>query len=190
MALLVYVDDIIITGASQSIITDLKSRLNAVFRLKDLRHYPLQLIEDAGLLGSKPASLPMDTNIKLMLFDGELLEDPTLYSRLIGRLFFAPFVMPTGPLAWTPESRQAFFLGDSLVSWKAKEQTTVSRSSAEAAYRALTASTSELVWLVHLWKDLHVPFQPPALLFCDNQAAIHIASNPSFHERRRLSLCS
>ena len=77
------------------------------------------------------------------------------------------------------------FLGNSLVSWRAKKQTTVSRSSAEAEYRALAATTSELVWLQQLLCDFHVSPSSPALIFCDNQAAIHIASNPTFHERTK-----
>lgn len=77
------------------------------------------------------------------------------------------------------------FLGDSLVSWKVKKQTTISRSSAEAEYRALAATTCELIWLTNLLHELQVPSQSPALLFCDNEAVIHIATNLSFHERTK-----
>ena len=73
------------------------------------------------------------------------------------------------------------FLGDSLVSWKSKKQNTVSRSLAKAEYRALTSLTSEILWISSLLKDfgIHVG---PTLVFCDSQAAVHLASNPSFHE--------
>lgn len=62
-----------------------------------------------------------------------------------------------------------FFLGSSLISWKAKKQNTVSRSSSssEAKYRALTSTTCELQWLTYLLKDLHV-----TLIYCDNQSAL------------------
>ena len=77
------------------------------------------------------------------------------------------------------------FIGDSFVSCKAKKQQTVSRSSAEAEYRSLTAATSELVWLQYLLCDFKVLVATPTVLYCDNQAAIHIASNPIFHEHTK-----
>lgn len=73
-------------------------------------------------------------------------------------------------------------LGDSVVSWKAKKQSTVARSIADAEYRELATITSELIWLCQLLKDFGIILTAPILLFCDNQAAIHIA-NPTFHER-------
>ena len=77
------------------------------------------------------------------------------------------------------------FLGSSLVSWKSKRQKTVSLSSAEAEYRAMTGACCELTWLRYLLRDLGVFHQGPALLYCDNRAALHIAANPVFHERTR-----
>lgn len=77
------------------------------------------------------------------------------------------------------------FLGDSMISWKSKKQATVSRSSAEAEYRALASVSSELTWIVQLLANLHINVQLPSLVYCDNQAAISIASNPTFHERTK-----
>ncbi|XP_051150333.1 secreted RxLR effector protein 161-like [Andrographis paniculata] len=78
-----------------------------------------------------------------------------------------------------------FFLGSSLVSWRIKKQTLVSRSSAESEYHALADSTSELLWLRRLLSDLGVP-QPSSTSFhCDSTSAIQISRNDVFHERTK-----
>ncbi|CAA0829552.1 cysteine-rich RLK (RECEPTOR-like protein kinase) 8 [Striga hermonthica] len=77
------------------------------------------------------------------------------------------------------------FLGSALIAWKTKKQVTVSRSSAEAEYRALSSTVCELQWLSFLLHDLVVSVDVPIPLWCDNQAALHIVANPVFHERTK-----
>jgi hypothetical protein len=77
------------------------------------------------------------------------------------------------------------FLGSALVSWKSKKQSTVSRSSSEAEYRALASLSCEIQWLHYLLADLHIPIKSPSSVYCDNASAIYLAHNPTFHERTK-----
>ncbi|KAJ0578272.1 putative RNA-directed DNA polymerase [Helianthus annuus] len=77
------------------------------------------------------------------------------------------------------------FLGGSLVSWKSKKQSVVSRSSAEAEYRSMCSATCEVLWLLNILRELHVDVNIPVVLKCDNTAALSIAANPVFHDRTK-----
>ncbi|XP_015161374.1 uncharacterized protein, partial [Solanum tuberosum] len=54
--------------------------------------------------------------------------------------------------------------------------------SAEVEYRSICSLVAEITWIVRLLHDLSAPPSLPIPLHCDNQAAIHIAKNPVFHE--------
>ena len=106
--LIVYVDDIVITGSDQDGIWKLKQHLFSHFQTKDLvklkyflgieiaqsksgvvmsqRKYVLDILEETAMLDCKPVDTPMDPNVKLVPRQGEPLQDPGRYQRLVGRL--------------------------------------------------------------------------------------------------------
>ena len=49
----------------------------------------------------------------------------------------------------------------------------------------MALATCELIWLKHLLRELRFGKDEQMKLICDNQAALHIASNPVFHERAK-----
>ncbi|KAK9912717.1 hypothetical protein M0R45_036566 [Rubus argutus] len=77
------------------------------------------------------------------------------------------------------------FFGNNLISWSAKKQSSVSRSSTEAEYRALALSVAEVLWLCYLFRDLKVFLSQPPAFYCDNISAIALAANPVFHNRTK-----
>ncbi|KAF5477148.1 hypothetical protein F2P56_003820 [Juglans regia] len=224
IAILVCVDDIIVASNCVDAVNTLKVSLNDKFKIKDLgklkyflglevarseegiyvcqRKYALDILKDFGTIGSAPARIHLDQNLKLSKDQVELLADPTLYRRLIGRLLYLTISRPDlaysirllcqfmdsprvpiymlltkvlryikrapgqGLLYSTkselqlqgycdsdwgscPDTRRSVigycvFIGSSLVSWKSKRQNVVSRSSAEAEYRAMANLSCEL----------------------------------------------
>ncbi|GKB75214.1 putative RNA-directed DNA polymerase [Tanacetum coccineum] len=87
----------------------------------------------------------------------------------------------------TRRSRTGYLLlfGGAPISWKTKKQNVVSRSSAEAEYRSMASTVSEILWMWWLLKELNINLNEPTPLFYDNQAARHIANNPVFHEQTK-----
>lgn len=270
LVLLVYVDDIVLTGNSMSEIKKVKDHLHSSFKIKDLgelkkklgieilrtesgicmsqRKYCLELLNDFGYLGVKPISTPMDMNLMVTDAFGSDSKDPPLkdftgYQRLIGRLIYLLATRPDiafdvhclsqfmhsprlshlklalrmlrylksspgkgvnfsvssdfklnvfvdadwGKCLITRRSVTGYclFLGNCMISWKSKKQTTVSRSSAESEYRVMASALCEIIWVFSVLSDLKVMNLLPINLHCDNKSAIQIANNPVFHERTK-----
>ncbi|KAM1225391.1 hypothetical protein ACFX2G_045116 [Malus domestica] len=77
------------------------------------------------------------------------------------------------------------FLGTNPISWSSKKQQTVSRSSTEAEYRALSSTAAELDWIQQLLAFLKVSVRFTHVLFCDNLSAIALSFNPVQHPRTK-----
>jgi hypothetical protein len=92
--------------------------------------------------------------------------------------------------AGCPDSRRStsgfcVYLGDNLISWSSKRQTTVSRSSAEAEYRAVAHVVAECCWLWQFLQELHVSIASATVVYCDNVSAVYMAANPVHHRRTK-----
>jgi hypothetical protein len=79
-------------------------------------------------------------------------------------------------------SAYCLFLGGSLIAWKTKKQTAVSRSSVEAELRAMALLTAEVTWLRWLLVDFGVPVMTPTPVLSDSTGAISIARDLVKHE--------
>ena len=77
------------------------------------------------------------------------------------------------------------FLGSNPISWASKKQQTVSRSSTEAEYRALSSTAAEIDWLKQLLDFMCVDIIQPPVIFCDNVSAISLSFNPVQHQRTK-----
>jgi hypothetical protein len=79
----------------------------------------------------------------------------------------------------------AVFLGSNLISWSARKQPTVSRSSTEAEYKAVANAAAEIMWIQILLTEIGVKSPSQAKLWCDNLGAKYLASNPVLHGRTK-----
>ena len=81
----------------------------------------------------------------------------------------------------------AFFVGIGGISWSSKKQLIVTLSSTEAEYVTLTHSSKDIIWIHKLLTELSsvFSFSVPTTLFCDNQGAIRLSKDSTFHGRTK-----
>ncbi|KAL0367946.1 UNVERIFIED_CONTAM: Retrovirus-related Pol polyprotein from transposon RE2 [Sesamum calycinum] len=142
---------------------DAKQIIQSLSKLRHQRKYACDLLQETGLLDTKSVDTPMDSN---------------------------PDFWNDDDYAGAKDDRKSTFgyctyVGGNLMTWRSKKQTAVARSSAEAEYRAMAHTSSEILWLKNLLKELGFMYDDPVPMHCDNQAAIHIANNHIFHERTK-----
>ncbi|GKE24263.1 RNA-directed DNA polymerase, eukaryota, partial [Tanacetum coccineum] len=89
------------------------------------------------------------------------------------------------PVTRCSTSGYCVFLGDNLLSWSAKRQVTLSRSSAEAEYRGVANVVAETAWIGNLLLELHAPLTTATLVYCDNVSAVYLTTNHVQHQRTK-----
>jgi len=116
LSLLVYVDDITLTGNDINDMSEVKNFLNKNFRIKDVgqlsyflglevtrskrgihvcqRKYALDILADRGMLAAKPCFTPMTKDMKLMFEQNEPIHEEDYYRRIIGRLIYLTSTRP------------------------------------------------------------------------------------------------
>ena len=115
-ALIVYVDDMVLTGDDPCEMKALQEYLATKFEMKDLgqlkyflgievarskhgvllsqRKYVLDLLTETGMLGCKPVETPMEMNHKLGILPDQAPTDKGRYQRLVGRLIYLSHIRP------------------------------------------------------------------------------------------------
>ncbi|CAM8984564.1 unnamed protein product [Rhodiola kirilowii] len=116
LILLVYVDDVVLTGTSSALIEKVKLFIHDKFQIKDLgnlkyflglevarssagiflnqRKYVMDMLEEYHFTECKPVKTPMETKHGLGLSSAPLLPDASVYRRLIGRLIYLTITRP------------------------------------------------------------------------------------------------
>lgn len=116
LILLLYVDDIILTGNNHTLLQHTIASLGQEFDMKDLGQlsyflgfqvcyttsgihmnqskYATDLLSKAGLLNCKPSPIPCLCTTKLLKYEGIPLLDPSLYRSLVGGLQYLTFSLP------------------------------------------------------------------------------------------------
>ncbi|XP_057999329.1 uncharacterized mitochondrial protein AtMg00810-like [Hevea brasiliensis] len=116
VALFVYVDDLLITKATEVDLIIVKSYLHQAFTIKDLGYtkyflgvellrsdvallinqhkYILDILNDAGMLETKPMEYPILKSHKLDAVIGDLLHELECYISIVGRLLYLNLTQP------------------------------------------------------------------------------------------------
>lgn len=114
--LLLYVDDIVLTGSNSALLQHITSSLKVEFPMSDMGklsyflgvkvdhnkaglflsqcQYATKIIERAGMSDCKPISTPADVNSKLSAESGDRIANPTQYRSLAGALQYLTFTRP------------------------------------------------------------------------------------------------
>ncbi|GKA97812.1 ribonuclease H-like domain-containing protein [Tanacetum coccineum] len=161
--LILYVDDIMLTTSSQSLLQQIITSLHKEFAMTDLgslnyflsisvtqdssgiflsqKKYAIEILKRAYMVNYNPSRTLVDTESKLG-DDGDLVSDLTLYRSLAG-------------------------------------------SCGMFRYHGVANAVAETCWLCNLMRELHTPLSSATLVYCDNVSVVYLSCNPVQHQRTK-----
>ena len=87
-------------------------------------------------------------------------------------------------------SGHAFLIDGGAISWSSCKQELVTLSTAEAEYVTATHAAKECIWLHHLIDELSPSLLSTTTLYCNNQAALKLATDNNYHMRtKHIDIC-
>nr|GEY81497.1 hypothetical protein [Tanacetum cinerariifolium] len=206
VAILIYVDDVVIVEDNSEKSQQIKQQLDDEFSIKTLAPEIFFGIEVAqtsdGLVGRLlylQATQPDVTYAVHVL--SQFISDPRqshleAAKRVLrylkgtpGQGILLPHEGPTTltaycnsdwlgcPFTRRSKTKYLFLFSGSPISWKTKKQSVVSRSSAEAEYKAMASTVSEIVWVRWLLKDMIAGDMPKDLELCESFQKLDLSSN-------------
>eukprot|EP00253_Pinus_taeda_P013726 PITA_13726 len=165
--LVLYVDDLILTGSDPNLINHVKSSLKKKFEMTDLGHlhYFLGLPVFQSKEGISLSQSNVEASPLLVGFtDSDWTGDPDDWKSTIGYVFT---------------------LGSRPITWACKKQSTISLSSIEAEYCDVVEASKDTLWLLQILSEFGFQQQHPTTLWCDNQSAIQLCKDPIQHQRSK-----
>ncbi|XP_017191781.2 retrovirus-related Pol polyprotein from transposon RE1 [Malus domestica] len=200
VVLLLYVDDIIITGSSSPLIQQVIHSLTAEFDIKDLGalHYFLgiqvtktaqglflsqskyiqDLLQKVEMMDAKACDTHCLPNNRLLKDDGTPYNNPTVY-RTVKRILRYLKGTLSGGMAYTRGDLTLKAFSDADWAGDPNDR----RSTTE--YRAMSTTSTELDWIQQVLEFMHVKSASTPVLLCDNLSAIALSFNPVQHQRTK-----
>ncbi|XP_073266434.1 uncharacterized protein [Populus alba] len=195
--LLVYVDDLLLTGNNSTLLRHLITLLNSEFKIRDLgsvhyflgievtktvmglmlsqHKYTLDIIQKAGMSSCKAVDTLASSSSKLLLSSDTQYFDPTRYRQIVGALQYLTFTRPNICYAVNK-----MLIGLVVLM---TENPPVATWYILAEHLFLGNGTAEILWIRALLSDLHFSSAPTTIFWCDNLGATYLSVNPIFHAR-------
>eukprot|EP00253_Pinus_taeda_P016326 PITA_16326 len=165
--LVLYVDDLILTGSDPNLINHMKSSLKKKFEMIDLGHLHyflglqvLQTKEVISLSQSSAEAYPLLVGFTDSDWSGDRDDQKSTAGYV--------FTLSSGPITWT-----------------CKKESFISLSSAEEEYHGAIEASKEAPWLRQILLEFGFHQKHPTTLWCDNQISTQLCKDPVQHQRNK-----